>query len=434
MSRFLAAVVVVLAACSGGDGPTPPAGRDAGRATKRVIEPPAGKVRPLPPHAIDVGGVGPYRLGATRTEIATLLTIPRVAILDIRGVVDASVVRAENDAILIGGRRDEATSFTAASFIAVLAKEIGGTEGGITVGARRAALDALGAAVVEPTVARDPDIDVRAAMPGVWFLLRDGVVRAILLNAREPVAAAPAARGDAGVGSDAGAAVSPTGCVRPEPMAAAAARSAAQLATVRQTLGGCFEGAAQTLVVGVDELAIVDEVRARRVAHVELAGLLWAAPLRVEGGRDDIVAVTQRLTADELIVSLIAMRLDGGRLVRVAEDAVYRLSRNEGQWIGASLADLTLFVTVEARAGGFAVGGALVHGGSAQLREVAPLLPVTVPRRRRGGAAEPAAPPVDAGPRDAGGADAPAGHDAHRPRRERDAGPRDAGPRDASDK
>jgi hypothetical protein len=405
----LLVVVAVLGACSDGDrAALPPGGRDAGRATQRVIEPSPGTVRPLPPYAIDAGGVGPYRLGAKRRQIAALLSIPRVAILDIRGVVDASVIRAEDDEILIGGRRAEATSFEAASFIAVLTKEIGGTEGGVTVGSRRAALDALGAPVVDPAVARDPDIDIRAGLPGAWFLMRDGQVRAILLHATEASTTAPGAR-DAGVGADAGTEAGGDGCAPIELRAVADLAPAAQIGAPRRVVAGCFSGGAgQALVVGAEAIAVLDvgDARPRRLASLELDGLVWAAPLRVEPGRDDVVAITQRLTADELIVSLVALRLEGGRLVRVADDAVYRLSRNEGQWIGASLADLRLFVTVEARSDGFGVGGALVHGGQGPIRELAPLLPVTVSRRRRGGAEPAAATAIDAGPRDAGAPDA----------------------------
>lgn len=405
-----------LPACSEGSRPALPAGRDAGRATQRVIEPPQGTVRPLPPYAIGAGGVGPYRLGATASEIASLLSVPRVAILGIPGVVDASVVRAEDDAILIGGARAEKTSFSKATFIAVLTKEIGGTDGGVTVGARQADLDTLGPPSLDPALARDPDIDVRAAMPGAWFLMRDGAVRAILLHATAaPVPAEGAAVRDAGLapapvaaaGGDAG--VPPMACGAGAPPPVAEVAALAQLGAPRRAVIGCFDGSPQVLVTGADALAIVelDDPRPRRLAGAELPGLAWAAALRAEPGRDEIVAVVEKLTADELTVGLVVLRLDGGKLTRVAEDTVYRVSRNEGQWIGASLSDLQLLVVVEARGERYVVSGALVHGGPGRIREVAPLSQVEVQRRRRGG-----------GEPTPGGAPAPAGEPA----------PRDAGP------
>jgi len=139
----------------------------------------------------------------------------------------------------------------------------------------------------------------------------------------------------------------------------------------------------------------------------ELPGLVWAAPLRGEGDRDDLVAITERRGDDQLVLTLHVFRFEGGKLVRLVEQAAYTLTGSNARWIGARLEELRLLATVEARPDGYEVGGALVHlNGDDRARDVAPLLPVRVERRRRA-AAEPAAVPSDArssgaAPRDAG--------------------------------
>ena len=62
----LVLVLVLVASCS--DHGKPEVQRDPER-QRRVIEPPSGRVRPLPPHAIRGDGVGPYRLRASLAEL-----------------------------------------------------------------------------------------------------------------------------------------------------------------------------------------------------------------------------------------------------------------------------------------------------------------------------------------------------------------------------
>ena len=56
--------------------------------TRRVIEPPHGYVRALPPHAITAEGVGPFKLSMAMSEIAASLPPgSRMSLLQIPGVV-----------------------------------------------------------------------------------------------------------------------------------------------------------------------------------------------------------------------------------------------------------------------------------------------------------------------------------------------------------
>lgn len=364
-------LLLALAACSSNSTDAPPT-RDAGR-TRRVIEPPPGEVRPVPPHAIDAGGVGPYRLGVTQDELfAALTSIPRVATLDVDGILDASVVRTEDDTILVGGRRGERTSFAA-----VLAPGIARTEGGLAVGARRAELAALGPELDDPRTARDPRLVVLASLPGARFVLDGDRVQAIFLRAVDD----PPPRPDAGAGAAGCVATAPPGA-RGEP--------------------ACFTSAGrEALVVGSTTIAAIDATGARGRA-VEIPGLVWAAPLRNDYDRDEVVAIAQRRDAQELVVTLLVHRYDGGRLVKTVEQPVYTLTATGAQWIGAQLADVELMLVVTARSDRFDVGGLLVHAVGGSARDVAPLVPVQVPRRRRS-AADPVAPPpapVDARPAD----------------------------------
>ena len=268
-----------------------------------------------------------------------LPSIPRVAILDVEGVLDASVVRAEEDQLLVGGRPGEPISF-----MAVLSPGIARTEGGLAVGARRDELAALGPMRSDPRSARDPRIVVPAKLPGASFLLENDRVSAILLQpvaAESPAAPAPQAAApavDAGAGTDAGA--GSTGCTGTLPAGVPELLTAAMLKGPAQMLPACLTpGGHEAVVIAGETIAVIDgdHDKLRRVTWIELRGLVWAAPLRTEADRDDLVAVVERRDEDEIVVSVVALRLDGGRLARVADEPAFRLTETKAQWIGARL-------------------------------------------------------------------------------------------------
>lgn len=411
MRAYGLVALVVAAACSGGSS-SDPRQVDAGR-TRRQLPPPPGTVRQLPPYAIDPGGIGPYRLGATADEIYAAMPerIPRIAILDIANVIDASVVRCDADSLLAGARPEQQISFLAA-----LSAGIARTEGGLAVGAWRDAVEAAEPPLIDPRVARDPRVLVPASNPGARFLFDADRVTAILLVGNGAPGATPpgAPPGPPGpppdaMPADAGPA---RGCHVGLPAPEAELRAAAQLTQdPARILSACLtpEGREAVVIAGTSITVVeVERDHPRRVAAVELRGLSWASPLRRDGDRDDLIAIAEDRTDDELVVTLVALRLEGGKLVKIAEDPVYRVTRTSAQWIGARLADLDLYVVVEDRPDGYLVGGALVHRAGAGARDVAPLTPATVSRRRRTTSDPPAplpvdaAPPTDAARRDAG--------------------------------
>jgi len=382
LGALAAAVATGASACSDcrdrDAPPVVPVHRDAGSARRIIVPAPAG-LRPLPPYAIRGDAVGPYKLGA---PLGTILADvpPQVAILDISGVVHVSILRAEDTGVLVGG---ESVSGPAA-FVAVVRPDVARTEAGIGVGSSRHELDrAMGAPLVDPRVARDPHLLAYGSMPAARFIVDGDRVTAVLLRRREHEPAADAvAGGDAEPACGSG------------PHAAAAITAAGLRDASPAVVSACLGSGGEAIVIGDDSLAIVagEGDRARRLAPpIELPGLRFAAPVRGDGARDDLVVVTERADPDQHTVAVVAYRLESGRLTRSAEQDVYKVSAASAGWIGARLSDLDLLLEVESRKDSIAVSGALVHRSGNVLRDLAPLEPVAVPRRRR------PAPPESAG-------------------------------------
>src|SRR5439155_5632276 len=139
--------------------------------------------RPLPPHAIRADGVGPYRLGAPLADLVDLLPSgPRIATIEIPGVVHRSILHAEDDTIVIGGE----PAVGKASFVAVIGSEVARTESGVHVGSTRAELvHALGAPAEDPERARDPRLIVPTGMRNARVVLEGDRVAALVIAADE---------------------------------------------------------------------------------------------------------------------------------------------------------------------------------------------------------------------------------------------------------
>jgi hypothetical protein len=396
--RFLlAGPVLALLACSGRDSSPTTSRYDAGPPPRRVIGAPPRHVRALPPHAIGVEGVGPYKLGVSMSQIlSTLPSGPRMALLQIPGMLDYTIVRDEG--LLVGGERQGP-----AGFIAIVRQNIARTEDGIAVGSATAAVEkSLGPALASPSIARDPALWVGTKLPNARFVLGEGRVIGVLLTRKgAPVPAS--AQVDAVADADAGVAAAPQPrCDRSTP----SRDFAGALAGITFT-PACL-GGADGVGVSNDTIVVaaraVQDARARRIAATEVRGLRWAAPVEIDRGRDEIVAVAERKEGDTRVYTVVALRLEGGRLVRVAESEVYRLDEQRAAWIGATLDELGIYLEVSVDGDELVVGGVLVHEGRSGYRELAPLLPVSV--RRRGRGAEADRPRTEADAADAGVGDA----------------------------
>jgi len=349
--RALVLALVSLAACGHHDRPAP--SPDPER-QHRVIEPPSGRVRPLPPHAIRADGVGPYRLGAPLADLLDQLPSgPRIATLDIPGVVHRSMLRAEDDAILIGGE-----PLGRASFVAVVGGEVARTESGLHVGSTRADIGPL---QDDPLRARDPRVVVPQAMPGARILLDGDRVAAIVITADDE---APRA------GS--------SDCTRPAG------------SPDGKKLGACLSAGGEIIAIDGDDIAVRAPDGEKPIAAVRVSGLVFAAPLQSPvDGRDELVAIARTDDTAARTWSLVAFHLEGNHLVKTMEQTVYVLSATGARWIGAELKDLDLYLELISRPEAIEVGGLLTsrpgdadHPSALKLRDIVVISPTTVARRR----------------------------------------------------
>ena len=399
---------------------------DAGR-RRRLFQPPAGEVRAVPPHAIHANGVGPYALGTSLRDVLGMLSRgPRVMLMQIDGVVDYSLVRAESDSLIIG-----VEPLGGVAFVSVLDAETARTESGIGVGTGSPQLaEALGPALADPELVLPPRIAGFASLPNVRFLLDEpgGRVAAVVVRGAQELGdtvddagAAPVEPRDAGTAPTVvGAACSDGGDLvghMDEIVRAAEVTRAEVDASLRF---GCFSGLAPAVpealvytadrVVAVGSTAGSEPVAVRRLAVHLAAGIAFAAPLDLDAdGRSEVAVVKQREAQGERRVEVEILRLDGGRFVPVAAAEVYQLSERNTAWVGAQLSEIEILVELQAVAGDVVVSGLYVHHGQTGLDTVAPLVSTIIEvRRKRPGPASPASPPAETSPtRPRGGAARP---------------------------
>ncbi|HEY1546972.1 MAG TPA: hypothetical protein VGG28_04100 [Kofleriaceae bacterium] len=357
----VALVAALLTACRARDEPR----LEDTEHHSRVVEPPAKAVRALPPHAIRADGVGPYKLGASLSELNDLLPSgPHIAQIDITNVIRVSVLRAEDGAILIGGEPQGK-----AAFVSVVGAQVARTESGIHVGSTRAELvQALGAPTVELDRARDPHVVVPAQMPELRVVLdADRVIGLVVAPVPKDKASAD-------------------GCVRPaiEPVGSDA---------TRQRFGACMSGTGDVVSRDGDEVSVRAQDD-RLLASVTVHGATFAAPLRAPDGRDEIYVVSVVDESAARTWSIAGFRLEGARLVRSIEpQAVYQITTANARWIGTDLGDVDLFLDVAGHGDGIEVGGLLTtRSGSASLRDLLVLAPLQVPRLHRKSASGDGAP------------------------------------------
>jgi hypothetical protein len=340
--------VVALAACDRHDArraePQPPA--------RRMIEPPVGIVRPLPPHAIRADGVGPYRLGDKLADLlAQLPSGPRIALLEIPGVVHRSVISAEeNDTVLIGG---EAAG--TASFVAVIGPGVARTDSGIHVGSTRKELEAaLGPQIQEPDRAFDPRLAVPTGLRNARIVIDKDRIAAIVIVEQGPPAAPP----DDTTGS----------CTRPAPPPDA-----------RGVVIGTCMGPGGERVEQLDAELAVRAVEGDRAFQIKLpAPIVFAAPLRTADGRDLLAVVTRADAEDKRTWALSAFRIEGARLVRTIDASpLYAVTSASARWIGAELRDIDLYLELASRKDAIEVNGLLTTRHGDYLENVIPLVTAT---------------------------------------------------------
>ncbi|TMQ14456.1 MAG: hypothetical protein E6J91_15275 [Deltaproteobacteria bacterium] len=365
-SLAMATVVALGAGLGCGDRHREPkeAPRDAQRA-RRVIEPSNERVGPLPPYAIRAEGVGPYKLGEKLSVLLEqLVSGPQIVLFEIPGVVHRSVIRAEADAILVGGEQA-----STASFIGVVGGDVARTESGIHVGSTRDELvAALGAPIDDVERARDPRLIVPSGLPSLRAVVEAGKVTAIVVTAPAPPGRS--------VGD----------CQRP--------------AATERGIGACLTGAGELVEVAGEEVVIRTGDGERTLAtSPRFPGLVFAAPLRTSDGRDELAVITRTDEPAARSWSIAAYRLEGTRLVGTVDATqLYQLSNANARWIGADLHDVELYLELTSRPEGIEVGGLLTTHSSSRtraVRDVVVISPASVNRHRgKSAAAEPSSAPA----------------------------------------
>jgi hypothetical protein len=351
IAKLLPLALLLAAGCSGEDR-KPQVRTTEPQPPRRVISPPAGTtVRSLPPHAIRADSVGPYRLGEkVSTVMAQLPSGPRIARFEIPGVVRTSVIRAEEDTVLIGG---ETTS--TAMFVAVVGAEVARTDSNVHVGS--SVLDlvrGLGPLFEDPDHARDPRLFVPTSQRNARFVLDgDRVAAIVIAHDPSPVKLGPQPE--------------PV-CKRPEPSG--------------RQIGVCLSSTGELVDLEDDELVVHPPDSERVLYTLRVPGLVFAAPLRSSSdGRDELVVVSRTDESLRLTWTLSAYRLEGARLVRTIDEALYAVSAMQSRWIGADLRDVDLYLELASGSDAIEVGGLLITRAGQRVRDVALLSPKAVARR-----------------------------------------------------
>jgi len=341
-------------------------------------------VRALPPHEVRASGVGPYQLGdKLRSVLSRLPHGPRVELLQVEGLADYSLVRADDNKVVIGVENPGGVTF-----VTVLDSEIAHTDKEVGVGTSEKELRGkYSAELTQRNFAGDRRLFRAASLPGVrFFLAADRVAAMVVAQPPRP---------------DVGAQACPT--LEGEELGRIARIGAAP--TIRR---GCLGSTAPIAVVAKGErVAVVggDGERPRRLAFATIRGLVFAAPIDVEGdGSDEILAVIKEQSRGKLTMTIEVFKVEGTKLSSLAKERVYTVENRAVIWAGARPESIELLLEAEARGGVVTVSGLLVEKGFMRLKEVFPLRPATMIVRPQGQGAGP--PPAggtvgrpDAGPR-----------------------------------
>ncbi|MBA2540187.1 MAG: hypothetical protein H0V17_11170 [Deltaproteobacteria bacterium] len=339
---------------------------------RRVIAPPSGTLRALPPYAIVPEGVGPYKL---REPVAPLLDKLKSGPLSVRfeipNILHSAQSRAEDGTLLIGSELSAGTA-TAMTFIAVIGSEVARLDSGLRVGSSKEEAQKFGVVTDDVERAQDPRMLVPTAVRNARLVIDKKRVAAIVL-AGEPLVPAPVGPREK------------DDCPRP--------------ASTATAFGICLTGTGELVERDGDDLVVHFPDAEKPIARIPVPNLVFAAPLRnVADGHDELIAITR--TTDESnqrTWMLVAFRYDGGQLKRAIElwpQPLYQLTSTQTRWIGAELRDVDLYLELTSRPEGIEVGGLLTTSRSERIHDVVTISPVMVPRKH----AKPATPEaVDAG-------------------------------------
>ncbi|CAN5846763.1 hypothetical protein BH11MYX3_BH11MYX3_29570 [soil metagenome] len=362
-------VALALVACSDHDRTDRMAAQSEAPRQRRVIEPPVGVVRALPPHAIRANSVGPYKLCEKLSDLLEQLPSgPRLALFEVPGLLHRSLIRAEDNAVLIGGEPQGT-----ATFVAVVGPDVARTESGIHVGSTRAELvSALGPPVEEFDRAHDPRLVIPSGLRSARVLFAADRIAAIAIVG-EPAPGPVPSRDD---------------CPRP--------------ASTEKALGACLTGAGELVEFNDNEFSLRLPDAEKPMGTFKVPNILFAAPLRAPDGKDELIVITRGSDDAQLRSwSLLAFRFDNGKLTTSIDPTpLYKVSSSNARWIGAEVGDIDLYLELTSRRDTIEVGGLLTtRPQNEAMRDVVVISTMTVPRRRAkpAGSEASGAEPPDAG-------------------------------------
>lgn len=383
--------LLCLVACRDGSPPNQQPARRPAEDTlrERVFTPSPALVRSVGPYAITGAGVGLYALGTEMRTVLAMFPNAPVDQLDLEGVVKFKVVPTDDDRIQVGFDPSGVVAF-----IAVVAPDIAMIEGGYGVGSEvEEVVGGLGPPVLDRAV-RDPRLLVLSKTPRARIVTDEERVVAIVVTpeARRTVPE-PAAAQEAG---------SP--CARAAEILAGSLPEPHDGEDAARASYGCFTGAAPEIALAEREELVVyggEPGRLKRIGAVPVPGLLFAGALDVDrDGHSEIVSVSERRTGDALAARIVVWRGEGGRLERVADKEIYRMTSGSAGWIGAKLKDVSFAMEVlRGNSSSVEVRGLYLQRGDDRVHTAAPLMPETVAVRPRrpaasGGSASPAPAPA----------------------------------------
>lgn len=330
----------------------------------RRTPPPAGVVRALPPHAIRSDGVGPYLLGESlATQLDELPSGPRLTLLDIPSVVHYNVIRAEQGSVLVGG-----DPLGPAAYVAVVAADVARTESGLAVGATRSQVETKVHMVErDPTLARDPRISIPVGSPGMRLLFDgDDVLRGlVVMRSTATELTAPATPRTS---SDSSKTVAPKLCVfHASP-------------TATKSVDPECPATSDIIKISGEDVVVRSPDSARPPMAVRFRGLAWTAVLEIEQ-RETLLVISRQDTASKKSWMLSVLRVDQGKLLRLLDQTLYVVTSENARWIGAELDGVDLMLEVAARGDTLYVGGLLRTATNSRVRDLVPLLPVTLRAR-----------------------------------------------------